>query len=65
MRDMIPEVNIISRKVSTARVDGLRGAQSPSAGVLGGRSPKKILGSKEHLDWFKIIPVQDYKLTKN
>ena len=46
---MIPEVNIISRKVSIASVNragGSRGALSPSAVFF--------LGFKEHLEWFKI-----------
>ena len=42
-------------------------------GKSGGlRLPKKLLGSKEHPDWYKrdlnaaeIITVQDYKCTKN
>ena len=45
---MIPEVNIISRKVSIASVNragGSGGALRPSA---------VFLGSKEYLDWLKI-----------
>ena len=72
MTYMIADVNIICRKVSTARVDGLRDVPSPSAGVLAGGLPyKKFLGSMEHLDWLKkvlnaakIITIEDYKLTK-
>ena len=46
---MIPGVNIISRKVSVASVNGVWG----SGGVL--RTPvgplRKFSGSKEHLNW--------------
>ena len=32
------------------------GGLSPSAGDLGGKAPqRKFLGSKEHLDWLKIV----------
>ena len=34
-------------------------------GGLGVEPPKKFLVFKEHLDWLKIITVQDYKCTKN
>ena len=69
---MIPEVNIISRKASVNNVRGSGGALSLSAGASGGQSHlRKILGSKEHLDWLKIdfnaakiVTVQDYKHKK-
>ena len=57
---MIPEVNIISGKVSVASVNGAGGSGavallSLSMEVLGGQIPlRKFLGSKENLDWLKI-----------
>ena len=68
--DMILEVNIISRKVSVAsfyRAGGLGVFWEPREGFRGWSTLTKFLGSKEHLDWFKIdfnatkiITVQDY-----
>ena len=60
---MIPGVNI-TEKTSVVSINGavaLGGALRLSAGVLGGRVPlRKLLGSKEHLDWPKI----DLNMTK-
>ena len=54
MTDMIPEVNIISRKVSIASVNEAgesdRHSESLSRNVRGQSPLKKVLGSKEHLD---------------
>ena len=76
---MIPGKNIISRKENVRRVyeaagSGGRegGALKLSAGILGRWSPpRKLLGSKEHLDWLKIhlnvvriTTVQDYRHLK-
>ena len=33
---------------------GTEGFLRPQWGVQGAERPKKFLGSKEHLDWFKI-----------
>ena len=46
--DMIPGVNIISGKGSTASVNGAGGWGVGGVGVWG------VLGSNEHLDWLKI-----------
>ena len=51
---------------------GGRGAFDPHSGGFRGKTPiRKVLGSKKHLDWFKIdfnsvkkITAQDYKRTK-
>ena len=73
LSDMAPWVNIIGRKVSVASVNGAGG----SGGVLRSQlwfqgTLRKILGSKEHVDWLKIdlnvaeiITVQGYKHKKN
>ena len=62
---MIPGVNIISRKVSVASINKAGGSETP-AGPL-----RKILGSKEYLNWLKldlnaavIITIQDCTRTK-
>ena len=60
-----------SKRQRSWKVSG--GALSSPAGVLGsGALLRKLLGSKQHLDWLKtdlnaakIITVQDYKRTKN
>ena len=74
---MIPGVNIISGKTSTASVNGTGGsgghAVSPYSGNFRVQSTlRKFIGSKEHLDWLKIdlnpaekITVPGYKRTKN
>ena len=70
MTEMIPGANIISGKASVA--SGKKaGGLSPAAGDLGCGAPER-LGSKEHLDRFKIYlnmveirTVQDYVRTKN
>ena len=73
LSDMAPWVNIIGRKVRVASVNGAGG----SGGVLRSQlrfqgTLRKILGSKEHVDWLKIdlnvaeiITVQGYKHKKN
>ena len=67
---MIPGINIFSRKASKASVNragGSGGHYEPFSTKL----PRKILDSKEHLDWLKInlnvkiITVQDSKHTKD
>ena len=67
---MIPGANIISGKASAASVKKA-GGLSPSAGDLGCEAHEH-LGSKGHLDWFKIYlnmveirTVQGYVRTKN
>ena len=70
MTEMILVVKIISGKASVA--SGKKaGGLSHSAVDLGCGAPER-LGSKEHLDWFKIYlnmvkirTVQDYVRTKN
>lgn len=69
---MILEVNIIGRKASIASSKGVGGSGGLSK-CLWERSPlRKLLGSKEHRDWFKIdlnavkiITDQNYKAQKN
>ena len=67
---MIPEVNIISGKASLASVNET-GGSGTTLGFLGDRALlRKFLGSKKHLDWFKVDlnaskTIQDYKDTKN
>ena len=55
---MISGVNIINGKTSTASVNGAMGFVGCSEllnGGFRGHSPlRKLLGSKEHLDWLKI-----------
>ena len=62
---MIPGVNIISRKASAVSVNG-------AGGFRRWNPLKKLLGTKEHLDWFKadlsaadIRNAQNYTRTKN
>ena len=51
---MIPEVNIISRKVSLNEAGVSGGCSEPLSGDFRGqRPPRKYLGSKEHLDWLE------------
>ena len=55
--DMIPGVNIISRKVilvSISRAGGSRGVVRPQQGFREWSTLKNFLDSKEHLDWLKI-----------
>ena len=70
-----PGVNIIGGKVSVAsiiRVRGSGGVLRPQWGFRGQSTRKKILGSKEQLNWLKVdfnvakvIAVQDYNNNKN
>ena len=59
--DMTPGVNIIGKASATSinRAQGLGGGGSGGSATLSrdfrGQSPlRKLLGSKEHLDWLKI-----------
>ena len=72
---MIPGVNI-SGKTNVASINravGSGGCSEPLSMGFRGQSPlRKLLGSKEYLDWLKIdlnaakiITVKDYKCTKN
>ena len=65
---MIPGVNIFSGKASVGSINRAGG----SGGTLSPEPLRKILGSKEHLDWLKVdlnvakvSTVQDSKCTKN
>ena len=55
---MVPEVNIIDGKASAANVDEagrFYGCSNTHSGGFRGSSPLgKCLGSREHVDWFKI-----------
>ena len=69
---MIPGANIISRKASVASVNRAGGSEPLSRGFRGLSPIRKVLGSKEHLDWLKIDlntakikAVQGYMRTKN
>ena len=72
--DMIPEVNIIGRKVSVMSVNGAVGSGvfwDPSRGFRGRSTLRKFLGSKEHLNRLKIylnvakiLTVQNYNTKK-
>ena len=69
---MIPGANIISRKASVASVNRAGGSEPLSRGFRGWSPIRKVLGSKEHLDWLKIDlntakikAVQGYMRTKN
>ena len=72
---MIRRVNIISRKASIASINraGKSGGALRLSAYFRGQSPlRKVLGSKEHLDWLttdlnvaKTITVQDCKCSKN
>ena len=62
---MIPGVTIISRKVSAASINKVGGSETPAG------PQRKILGSKEHLNWLKLnlnaaltITIQDCTRTK-
>ena len=66
-------MNIIGRKVSVASVNGAGGFRGVLRSQLRFQGTlRKILGSKEHVDWLKIdlnvteiITVQGYKHKKN
>ena len=66
-------MNIIGRKVSVASVNGAGGSGDVLRSQLWFQGTlRKILGSKEHVDWLKIdlnvaeiITVQGYKHKKN
>ena len=65
---MIPGVNIFSGKASVGNVNRACG----SGDTLSPEPLRKILGSKEHLDWLKVdlivaevSTVQDSKCSKN
>ena len=67
MTEIIPGANIISGKASVASVNRAGGVWAPQEVIYRVEPPKKILGSKEHLDWLKldlnavkIRTVQDY-----
>ena len=69
---MIPGANIISGKASLASVNRAGGSEPLSKGFRGWSPLRKILVSKEDLDWLKIglnvveiRTVQDYICTKN
>ena len=69
---MIPGANIISGKASLASVNRAGGSEPLSKGSREWSPLRKILGSKEDLDWLKIDlnvveirTVQDYICTKN
>ena len=66
--DIIPGLNIITRKPAIANINGAGG----SGAFRGQSSQRTFLGTKEHLDWLKIdlneaiiFTVQDHKHTKN